>query len=274
MSFKTIIERLLSESQRQLTLEQPSLDVTFKNFRFSLVGEPLTQNSTHFCLRRHPENPWTFSKLIEHKWCTDAELEIIIQLLNSKSSLLIIGPTGSGKTSVINALLNQVPENERCLLIEDNSEICIPNPVSLKLLTREDPFGILPAITQNDLIKKSLRLRPDRLIMGEIRGIEAKDFLLALSTGHSGSLATLHAKDPHEALLRLEMLIQMGAPQWSLSSIRRLIYLSLHHILVVDKNINGKRFLKGIYKINSLEDLGFLLEKLDPEIDHLYHPRP
>ena len=97
--------------------------------------------------------------------------------------------------------------------------------------------------------------------MGEIRGPEAKDFLMALSTGHDGSFGSLHASDPHQALIRLEMLIQMGAPQWSLDAIRKLIFLSLDGIIVLAKDAHGKRIFKGAYQITSLESSGFLVDR-------------
>ncbi|RYZ78974.1 MAG: CpaF family protein, partial [Proteobacteria bacterium] len=165
-------------------------------------------------------------------------------------------------TSLINALLQTIPSNERAVVIEDTPEIELPNTSSMKLITREDPQGILKSIDQGQLLKHSLRLRPDRIVMGEIRGGEAKDLLMALATGHGGSFGTLHASDARQALIRLEMLIQMGAPQWNLPAVRRLIHLSLDYILVVEKNAEGKRQFQGIYKICSLEENGFLIEKV------------
>jgi len=130
----------------------------------------------------------------------------------------------------------------------------------MRLVTREDPQGVLPPVDQMQLVRRTLRLRPDRIVMGEVRGAEAKDFLMALATGHGGSFGTLHAQDASQALLRLEMLIQMGAPQWGLQAIRRLIQLSLDYVIVAEKNKAGNRHLKGIYRLCSLEDNGFLLE--------------
>jgi pilus assembly protein CpaF len=165
---------------------------------------------------------------------------------------------------VLNSLLDLLPENERVVVIEDSSEIALSNKASMKLLTREDPHGILPAIDQTQLVKRSLRLRPDRIVMGEVRGSEAKDFLMAMATGHSGSFGTLHAQDANQALIRLEMLIQMGAPQWSLTAIRRLIQLSLDYIIITGRATTGERQLKGVYRLCSLEDQGFLVEQVDP----------
>lgn len=262
LDYEVFIELLLSESKQQLSQERPSLEVPYKNFRITLISEELTKSSKHICIRKHPINSWTFDHLLNYQWCTNAQKNTLIELLCQRKSILIIGPTGCGKTSVISALLNELPDNERCILIEDTPELHLPNPVSLKLITRSDFFGTLAEINQTDLLKKCLRLRPDRIVMGEIRGSESKDFLMALSSGHRGGLASLHAHDPHQALLRLEMLVQMGAPQWNLDSIRRLLFLSLEYIVLLDKESHGKRQLKGIFKISSLESYGLLIESV------------
>src|SRR5690606_15616349 len=143
--------------------------------------------------------------------------------------------------------------------IEDTSEIRLPNAVSVGLLTRRDLNGTLPAYDQSDLLKHALRMRPDRIVVGEVRGAEAKDLLMALSTGHEGGMGTLHADSARQAVLRLEMLVQLGAPQWSVRAIRHLILLGIHAIVVVKKDRNGRR-LDSITRITSLEDTGFCFE--------------
>ncbi|WP_413292678.1 CpaF family protein [Bdellovibrio sp. HCB185ZH] len=263
ISFRNCIERLSQAAKCFITVEHPSADSSFGDFRLSLIGADLTQNHAHLSLRRHPKNPWTFERLKAHQWCDEASIEFFKNLIQKKKNFLVIGSTGSGKTSVLNSLLNLLPANERVVVIEDTSEIALSNNASMKLLTREDPQGILPSIDQTQLVKRSLRLRPDRLVMGEVRGAEAKDFLMALATGHAGSFGTLHAQDPQQALIRLEMLIQMGAPQWNLTAIRRLIQLSLDYILVAGREPSGLRIFKGAYRLCSLEDHGFLVEPLD-----------
>ncbi|MFS4459521.1 CpaF family protein [Bdellovibrio sp. HCB2-146] len=262
LSYRNCLERICQTSRVHITIEHPCADGKFLDFRLSLIGHDLTHSNVHLSLRRHPKNPWTFAKLAENSWCEGKEIEIFQKIIKDRKNFLVVGSTGAGKTSVLNSFLNLLPSDERVLVIEDTPEIVLPNSASMKLLTREDPQGILPSVDQTQLVKRSLRLRPDRLVMGEVRGSEAKDFLMALATGHSGSFGTLHAQDAHQALIRLEMLIQMGAPQWSLEAIRRLIQLSLDYIIVAEKTSSGLRRLKGIYRITSLENHGFLLDKL------------
>ena len=146
-------------------------------------------------------------------------------------------------------------------MIEDTEELHLPNQASTKLLSRPQLSAQLPAVDLGELVKQSLRMRPQRLVVGEVRGAEAKDLLMALATGHQGSWGTLHAVDARQALLRLEMLIQLGAPQWSLPAIRQLLHLSVDAIVVCGI-ANEKRQLEGIFKVASLESFGFLLEQL------------
>ncbi|MEN0058727.1 MAG: ATPase, T2SS/T4P/T4SS family [Bdellovibrio sp.] len=262
LSFRNCLDRLSHAAAAHLSVEHPCADGHFENFRLTLVGSEITGSHVHISLRRHPHNPWTFARLFQQGWCTEAEQKIFQAIIENRQNFIVIGTTGSGKTSVLNSCLNELPTNERVVVIEDTSEIALPNSVSMKLLTREDPQGVLPLIDQMQLVKRSLRLRPDRLVMGEIRGGEAKDFLMALATGHSGSFGTLHAHSAPQALIRLEMLIQMGAPQWSLTAIRRLIQLSLNCILVTARESDGTRRFQGAYQLCSVEDNGILLEPM------------
>ncbi len=262
VTYTNSLHRLCEQSRCQSTVEYPATTGQFKEFRLTLVRQELTRNHHHLSLRRHPKNPWTLAKLEEQKWASETEIAKLRKMIAMKKNFLIAGGTGTGKTSLINALLQEIPANERAIVIEDIPEIELPNSSCMKMITREDPQGLLKTIDQSELLRHSLRLRPDRIVMGEIRGAEAKDLLMALATGHSGSFGTLHACDPRQALIRLEMLIQIGAPQWSLQAIRRLIHLSLDYILVVEKITNGNRKLQGAYRICSLEENGFLVEKI------------
>ncbi|MBL7669352.1 MAG: CpaF family protein [Bdellovibrionaceae bacterium] len=272
VTYRNFVDRFCALAGVHATHEHPSCDGAFGKFRLSLVRENLTRSYTHLSLRKHPENPWNFQRLAESGWCEERQIPLFQSLIDQQKNFLVIGTTGSGKTSLLNALLSLTRHNERALLIEDSPELEIPNSVSMKLLTREDPQKIQTPITQADLVKRSLRLRPDRIVMGELRGEEAKDFLMCLSTGHRGSFGTLHAQSAHQALLRLEMLIQLGAPQWSLQAIRRLIQLSLDYILITEKTAQGRRRFAGLYRLSSLEEHGFLVEavqEIKPQLEFL-----
>lgn len=263
LSFRNCLERICQRAKTHISVEHPCADGQFMDFRLSLIGADLTRSAPHLALRRHPKNPWTFQKLAASNWCDSQWLPFFQKLIDERKSFLVVGSTGSGKTSILNSFLNFLPDNERVVVIEDTPEIALPNSACMKLLTREDPHGLLPTVDQAQLVKRALRLRPDRIAMGEVRGAEAKDFLMALATGHSGSFGTLHAQDAHQALIRLEMLIQMGAPQWSLSAIRRLIQLSLDYVVVTERVASGERKFKGAYRLCSLEDHGFLVEPVE-----------
>jgi pilus assembly protein CpaF len=261
-TFINCFHRICEAAHCQSTVEHPASSGQFLDFRLTVIRQELTDGEHHLSFRRHPKNPWTLEKLAEAEWAGAADVALLRQLMGRRHNFLIVGGTGSGKTSLINALLNTIAANERAVVIEDTPEIELPNPSSMKLLTRHDTQGILKPVDQGQLLTHSLRLRPDRLVLGEIRGGEAKDLLMALATGHSGSFGSLHANDARQALIRLEMLIQIGAPQWNLSAVRRLIQLSLEYILVVGKDAAGKRKFQGAYKICSLEENGFLIEKV------------
>lgn len=259
LTFRNFIDRLCMEAQVKIDLSQPFVDGRWQDFRLHLACSPLTHCAYHVTLRRMPVNPWTLDKLHSHNWCTIQQLKQIQELIHTKKNVLVIGPTGCGKTSVLGACLKELEPQERVVILEDTDELTLPNQASTKMLSRTYGSAELPEISLTDLVKQSLRMRPFRLVVGEVRGSEAKDLLLALATGHSGSWGTLHASDPRQALLRLEMLIQLGAPQWGVDAIRQLLKLSVD-ALIVCKNENGHRSLEGIYKVAALESFGFLLE--------------
>ena len=261
ITFENTVEKLCAESQITVNLKKPFAEGRWKDFRIHITRPPLVKKDFHIIFRKHPKNQWTFEKLYQRDWASQEAIDILKDFIKNKFSFLIIGPTSSGKTSVLNACLHELPKNERVISIEDADEICAPNKVSLKLFTQTAPESSIPIINQEDLVKQSLRLRPDRIVMGEVRGAESKDLLLALASGHQGSIGTLHAKDHKQALWKLETLTQIGAPQWNYITIQRLIHSSLQGVIVLERKENLK-LLKGIYKITGYEKTGFLFETL------------
>ena len=261
LTFNNIVEKLSTEASLTVNLKKPFAEGKWKDFRIHIIRPPLVEKDFHVILRRHPKNIWTFDKLLDKSWAPPEAINILRNFIRKKRNFLIVGPTSSGKTSVLNACLQELPKTERVVTIEDASEIVLPNPVSLKLLTQTAPESSLALIGQDELVRQSLRLRPDRIVMGEVRGEEARDLLLALASGHRGSIGTLHSETHKQALWKLETLTQIGAPQWQSTTIQRLLFASLQGVVVVSRNDN-LRLLKGIYQITGLEHTGFLFESL------------
>lgn len=265
LTYQNFIERVCQEAKVQVSLERPFCDGRFRNFRLHLVSSELTRKTDILTLRRQNKNPWTLDKLFSSGWTSEEGFRILKSWIHQKKNFLVVGETGSGKTSVLNACLQELPLSERVVILEDTAEIVVPNEASTRLLTRHDCHGLLPTVDLTELLRQSLRMRPDRLVVGEVRSGEAKDLLLALSTGHQGSMGTLHASSATQAILRLEMLVQLGAPHWSLQTIRRLLGLSLNGILVVGRTAEGSRKLKSIYELSAVEETGVLMDTIFQE---------
>jgi pilus assembly protein CpaF len=261
-TYRDFIYRTCAKLDTQLTLETPFCQGQIEQLRIQMIGAQSKGGAVSMNIRKLHSTQWPLTQLAEQNWCSADEQKTLSRWMLEKRNILIVGATGTGKTTVLSSLLTEISENERCVIIEDTSEIPSPNLCSQKLLARKDTQNILPEITMSHLVAHSLRMRPDRLVVGEVRGPEAKDLLMALSTGHRGSLATLHADDPWQALIRMEMLIQLGAPQWQTQAIRKLIQLSLDGILVVEKTKQGLRRLKSLHQIVGLDEGQFILEQV------------
>ncbi len=259
-TYQAALERLAQNCGTYLSREKPFVEAQLQNIRITIIFGEVSRGSPILSIRVQPQSSWTLADLLQSNFLTVNQNEIVETILNKKNNFLVVGSTGSGKTSFMQALVNKM-NNERLVIVEDTQELQLPGPLSVSLLTRQDPAQTVTDIHMEDLIKRALRLRPDRLIVGEIRGKEATALLQALATGHDGSFGSLHAKSAPEALLRLEMLIQMGAPQWHLHSIRKLIAMTVQYIFVVEKN-QSTRKLKAIYEICSLEESGLTLTEV------------
>lgn len=257
VTYTNFIHLLAEHSGIQTNHRTPFANGEWRSFRVHLASPPVCPTHT-VTLRRLKPYSLRLSDLKSKNWCDGSQLERIQSLVQQKKNILVVGATGSGKTTLLNSLVLE-SSMDRCVYIEDTAELVLNNSLSTRLLTRFDANGALPNVDQTDLVKQSLRMRPDRLILGEVRGGEAKDLLLALSTGHHGSMASIHAGTAAEALMRLEMLVLMGAPEWNLFTIRRLIQLTINAIIVTEKS-DGSWKLNDVYRIVSLEEFGFIVE--------------
>lgn len=258
VTFENFRQRLAREADLAPNFNIPFADGEWRGCRVHVAQAPVA-SETQITIRTRPPAPWTLARLRDSGWAPESAIAILRGWLAERRNLLVVGPTGAGKTSVLNALLQELDPSERAICIEDTSELAPMPGASCKLLTRSDANGVLKDYHLTDLLRQSLRMRPSRLVLGEVRGPEAKDLLMALATGHHGSLGTLHASDAKQALLRLEMLVQLGAGQWDRDAIRQLIQLSVDGIIVTGIDEDGRR-LEGLYRIASLESFGFLIE--------------
>ncbi len=259
-SFSNCMNRIYHECNIDPSVDNPFITAKWKGFRMHVVRQSLVSNETQVTFRRTSSASLDMAFLEKNGFAGDREMKLVASLLKKKNNILIIGETSSGKTTFLSALLNLCDDNERVLILEDACEITKPNNVSAKLLTRNNPN--LAPVSLNDLIFESLRMRPDRIVLGELRGKEAKDYLLALSTGHKGCLCTLHASSAREALIRLEFLVQLGASSWNILSIRKLISLSINYVIMVGRGESGKRKLLSIDKLCTFEENQILLDQI------------
>lgn len=260
ISFNNFTERLMKSAQLLINQKDPFGNGKVDSFRVHMIRPPITQQTT-LTLRRHRQKSFSLQDLTQQNFLNNESLEILKQIITTRKNFLIVGPTGSGKTTFLNSIIDSISNDQRLIIIEDTDEIKSTQPLACKLLSRETCPNSLNEVSMEDLVKQALRMRPDRIIVGEVRGQEAKDLLQALATGHSGSLGTLHAQSAKQALLRLEMLIQMGAPQWSLNSIRQLIQMSLGYLVVLNEG-RYQKSIKEICRIGSHEKFGLLLEEV------------
>ena len=184
---------------------------------------------------------------------TDSMAEVMRAVVKSRLNILVSGGTGSGKTTMLNILSGFISPRERIVTIEDSAELQLQQPHVIRLETRPANIEGKGEINQRDLVKNSLRMRPDRIIIGEVRGSEALDMLQAMNTGHDGSLATLHANTPRDALGRLENMVAMAGMQLPLSAMRSQIASAIDVVLQLERMEDGSRRVTSIQEIQGME---------------------
>ena len=220
-----IISKFVSQAGRQVNESEPIVDTRLADgSRVNVVMPPVALNGPIVTIRRFPKEAMTVQKLISYGSITPEVAEVLRLLVECKYNIFISGGTGSGKTTFLNALSNFIPHDERIITIEDSAELQIRGIDNLvRLETRNSGADGSGAITIRDLIKSALRMRPERIVVGEVRGAEALDMLQAMNTGHDGSLSTGHANSTRDMLSRLETMVLQGAAGLPLEAIRQQI---------------------------------------------------
>ena len=228
-----IITKFVSKAGRMVNESEPIVDFRLEDgSRVNVVMQPIALNGPIVTMRRFPKEAMTVHKLIEFGSITQEVSEVLSMLVVAKYNIFVCGGTGSGKTTFLNALSNYIPGDERIITIEDSAELQIKNIDNLvQLETRNSGADGKGAITIRDLIKSALRMRPERIVVGEVRGAEALDMLQAMNTGHDGSLSTGHANSTSDILSRLETMVLQGADGLPLEAIRQQIASAIDIII-------------------------------------------
>lgn len=249
-----IIQQIVSSCNRTVNEASPIVDARLKNgARVNVVLPPVALNGPVVTIRRFPDNPITMERLIELGSLTKEAAKWLSLLVQAKYNIFISGGTGSGKTTFLNALSGFIPKEERIITIEDSAELqlqMIPNLIRLE--TRNKNVEGCLEITIRDLIRTSLRMRPERIIVGEVRGAEALDMLQAMNTGHDGSMSTGHANSGTDMLSRLETMVLMGA-KLPLSAIRQQIASGIDIIIHLGRLRDKSRRVLEILEVDGFE---------------------
>jgi len=258
-----LIERIVAPLGRRVDENTPMVDARLADgSRVHIILPPIALNGPIITIRKFSHTLRSWQDLINNQTLS-AQLALKLQkAVKEKKNIIISGGTGSGKTTLLNILSTAIPAYERVITIEDAAELKLNIPNLVRLEARPANAEGVGLITIRELVRNALRMRPDRIIVGECRGPEAFDMLSAMNTGHEGSLSTLHANSPREALHRLESLVLMAQVGLPFESVRDYIAMSLDLIVQIERNFKGKRVVKQLSKITGIESDVIQLEDI------------
>ena len=249
-----IIEKIVSRVGRRVDESSPMVDARLPDgSRVNAIIPPLAVDGPLVSIRRFGASPLTVQNLLDYKSVTPPMIKVLESLGLAKVNILISGGTGSGKTTMLNLISGFIPGNERIVTIEDAAELQLRQPHVVHLETRPPNIEGKGEVTQRALVRNSLRMRPDRIILGEVRGPEALDMLQAMNTGHEGSLATIHANTPRDALARLENMVGMAGVSLTPRAIRQQIASAITVILQASRLADGTRKVVSMQEITGME---------------------
>ena len=249
-----IIDRIVSRVGRRVDESSPMVDARLADgSRVNAIIPPLALDGPVLSIRRFGRDPVTARHMLENRTLTEAMLEMLSNMVKGRINILISGGTGAGKTTLLNVLSGFIPDYERMVTIEDAAELQLKQEHVVRLETRPPNIEGRGAVRQRQLVINSLRMRPDRIIVGEVRGEEAFDMLQAMNTGHEGSLTTVHANSPRDAMARLESMFSMANLNIPERAIRQQIASAIHVVVQIARLTDGSRKVVSISEITGME---------------------
>ncbi len=249
-----IIDKIVTGVGRRIDESQPTVDARLPDgSRVNAVIPPVAVDGPLVSIRKFSANPLTIDRLIQFDALTEEIAEILQGIVKCRLNVLIAGGTGTGKTTMLNALSSFIGENERIVTIEDAAELNLQQPHVARMETRPANLEGRGMIDQRELVRNSLRMRPDRIIVGECRAGEAFDMLQAMNTGHDGSMTTIHANTPRDAMSRLEQMIGMTGMDLPMRSMRAQIASAIDVVVQIKRFSDGKRRLISLTEVTGME---------------------
>ena len=250
-----VIDRIVSAVGRRIDESSPMVDARLADgSRVNAIIPPLALDGPVLSIRRFAADPYKMSDLIEFGTLTPALAEFIRAAVQARLNVLVSGGTGAGKTTLLNVLSNAIPSSERIVTIEDSAELQLQQDHVVRLETRPPNIEGSGAVSQRDLVRNALRMRPDRIVVGEVRGPEVLDMLQAMNTGHDGSLSTVHANSARDALSRLETMVLMSGMTLPLRAMRDYIASALDMVIHVGRLSDGTRKVMRVAEISGMEE--------------------
>lgn len=250
-----IIDKIASSVGRRVDESSPMVDARLADgSRVNAVIPPLAVDGPLLSIRKFSVDPYTSKDLLNFKSVTPGMVDFMQAAVKARVNGLVIGGTGSGKTTLLNVLSGFIPDNERIVTIEDSAELQLQQPHVVRLETRPANIEGKGEIVQRDLVKNALRMRPDRIVVGEVRGGEALDMLQAMNTGHDGSLSTIHANSARDALTRLEHMVGMSGVDIPPLVVRQQIAAALNLVVSTERLPDGRRVVTSVQEITGMEE--------------------
>ena len=249
-----IIDKIVSRIGRRVDESQPWVDARLEDgSRVNAIIRPCAIDGPSVSIRKFSAQPLTMARLVELGALSEPAATLLKGLVEARLNVLISGGTGSGKTTMLNAMSSFIGPKERIVTIEDAAELQLQQEHVVRLETRPPSPSGTGAVTQRDLVRNALRMRPDRIIIGEVRGAEAFDMLQAMNTGHDGSMTTVHANTTRDAIGRLEQMVTMIGMEFPISAIRSQIAAGIHVVVQLNRHSDGSRRVTAVSEITGME---------------------